>query len=121
MAGKTWSSRHTASVLRASTHTVQLEAWIGEMDLFRGFRPKLIKAPLSWCTMFETLRVAAAFMVGISTYVPPIAARADVLKLDARNAISKLIAYVAQDAGFEGTRLHALHRFEQLVEMCKSC
>lgn len=60
-------------------------------------------------------------MVGVSTYAPPIAARADVLKQDARDSISKLIAYMAQDAGFEGTRRHVLDRFEQLVDMCMSC
>jgi len=49
------------------------------------------------------------------------AARADVLEQDARAAVSKLIAHVAQDAGFEGTRRRALDRFEGLVDMCMSC
>ena len=57
-------------------------------------------------------------MVGVSSYVPPTAARADVLEQDARAAVSKL---VAQDAGFEGTRRRALDRFEGLVDMCMSC
>ena len=57
-------------------------------------------------------------MVGVSSYVPPTAARADVLDQDARAAVSKLIAHVAQDAGFEGTRRRALDRFEGLVDMC---
>ena len=59
--------------------------------------------------------------VGVSSYVPPTAARADVLEQDARAAVSKLIAHVAQDAGFEGTRRRALDRFEGLVDMCMSC
>ena len=60
-------------------------------------------------------------MVGVSTYVPPTAARADVLEHDEHAAVSKLIAHMAQDAGFEGTLGRALDRFEGLVDMCMSC
>ena len=56
-------------------------------------------------------------MVGVSTYVPPTAARADVLEQDAHAAVSKLIAHMAQDAGFEGTLRRALERVEGLVHI----
>ena len=77
--------------------------------------------PSLWRITSIPTRVAAALMVGVSSYVPPKAARADVLEQDARAAISKLIAHTAQDAGFEGTRRRALDRFEGLVDMCMSC
>ena len=120
VAGKTWSRKRGTSVLRAATRLSLSGAWNGEKDPFSNFG-RIPSKPFSWRTTFSTTRVAAALMVGVSTYVPPTAARADVLEQDVHAAVSKLIAHMAQDAGFEGTRRRALDRFEGLVDMCMSC
>ena len=121
VAGKTWSKKRAASVLRAATRLALSGAWNGEKAPILDIRPTSPTALSPGRFNRLPRRVAAALRGGEASYVPPTAARADVLEQDARAAVSKLIAHVAQDAGFEGTRRRALDRFEGLVDMCMSC